>query len=133
MSDVLLRDGLTAHIRPIRPETATSWSSSTPGLGPVEVLPVLHRDAQALRARRGALHPRRPRAAGGLRVTLKKRIIAPRQLRGDGSGKAEVASSSRDAQQGRGIGQLLLEHLAQAGRERGIERFVAEVLPDNDG
>ena len=37
-----------------------------------------------------------------------------------------------DAQQGRGIGQLLLEHLAQAGRERGIERFVAEVLPDNE-
>jgi acyl-CoA synthetase (NDP forming) len=36
-----------------------------------------------------------------------------------------------DAQQGRGIGQLLLEHLAQAGRERGITRFVAEVLPDN--
>ena len=27
--------------------------------------------------------------------------------------------------------QLLLEHLAQAGRERGIDRFVAEVLPDN--
>ena len=37
-----------------------------------------------------------------------------------------------DAQQGRGIGQLLLEHLAQAGRERGFERFVAEVLPDNE-
>ena len=37
-----------------------------------------------------------------------------------------------DAQQGRGIGQLLLEHLAQAGRERGIDRFVAEVLPDNE-
>ena len=36
-----------------------------------------------------------------------------------------------DSQQGRGIGQLLLEHLAQAGRERGIVRFVAEVLPDN--
>ena len=36
-----------------------------------------------------------------------------------------------DQHQGRGIGQLLLEHLAQAGRERGVERFVAEVLPDN--
>src|SRR4051794_24987624 len=44
---------------------------------------------------------------------------------------AEVAFLVEDAQQGRGIGQLLLEHLAQAGRERGIERFVAEVLPDN--
>src|SRR5436305_393379 len=44
---------------------------------------------------------------------------------------AEVAFLVEDAQQGRGIGQLLLEHLAQAGRERGIERFVAEVLPSN--
>ena len=45
--------------------------------------------------------------------------------------KAEVAFLVEDAQQGRGIGQLLLEHLAQAGRERGVQRFVAEVLPDN--
>ena len=44
---------------------------------------------------------------------------------------AEVAFLVQDAHQGRGIGQLLLEHLAQAGRERGVERFVAEVLPDN--
>ena len=36
-----------------------------------------------------------------------------------------------DAHQGRGIGQLLLEHLAEAARERGITRFVAEVLPQN--
>ena len=36
-----------------------------------------------------------------------------------------------DQHQGRGIGQLLLEHLAQAARERGVERFTAEVLPDN--
>ena len=46
-------------------------------------------------------------------------------------GEAEVAFLVEDQHQGRGIGQLLLEHLAQAGRERGIERFVAEVLPDN--
>ena len=36
-----------------------------------------------------------------------------------------------DAHQGRGIAQLLLEHLAEAARERGITRFVAEVLPQN--
>jgi ribosomal protein S18 acetylase RimI-like enzyme len=46
-------------------------------------------------------------------------------------GEAEVAFLVEDAHQGRGIAQLLLEHLAQAGRERGVERFVAEVLPDN--
>ncbi len=36
-----------------------------------------------------------------------------------------------DAHQGRGIAQILLEHLAEAARERGIAKFIAEVLPDN--
>jgi acyl-CoA synthetase (NDP forming)/RimJ/RimL family protein N-acetyltransferase len=44
---------------------------------------------------------------------------------------AEVAFLIEDAHHGRGIAQLLLEHLAQAARERGISRFVAEVLPEN--
>ena len=45
---------------------------------------------------------------------------------------AEVAFLVEDAHQGRGVGQLLLEHLAQAARERSIRRFVAEVLPANE-
>src|SRR4051812_8440186 len=45
--------------------------------------------------------------------------------------EAEVAFLVQDAHQGRGIANLLLEHLAQAGRERGIDRFVADVLPEN--
>lgn len=45
--------------------------------------------------------------------------------------EAEVAFLVEDAHQGRGVGQLLLEHLAQAGRERHLRRFVAEVLPAN--
>jgi acyl-CoA synthetase (NDP forming)/RimJ/RimL family protein N-acetyltransferase len=44
---------------------------------------------------------------------------------------AEVAFLVEDAHQGRGIAQILLEHLAEAARERGISRFLAEVLPDN--
>src|SRR3954464_6764398 len=44
---------------------------------------------------------------------------------------AEVAFVVEDAYQGRGIGSVLLEHLAAAAREHGILRFVAEVLPQN--
>ena len=44
---------------------------------------------------------------------------------------AEVAFLVEDAHQGRGIAQLLLEHLAEAARERGIDRFYAELLPQN--
>lgn len=42
---------------------------------------------------------------------------------------AEVAFTVRDDYQGRGLGSVLLEHLAAAARERGVRRFVAEVLP----
>lgn len=44
---------------------------------------------------------------------------------------AEVAFSIRDDYQGRGLGSIFLEHLAAAARERGIVRFIAEVLPAN--
>jgi acyl-CoA synthetase (NDP forming)/RimJ/RimL family protein N-acetyltransferase len=45
--------------------------------------------------------------------------------------EAEVAFLIEDAHQGRGLGSVLLEHLAAAARERGIARFVAEVLAQN--
>ncbi|MDN5793919.1 MAG: GNAT family N-acetyltransferase, partial [Brevibacterium aurantiacum] len=44
---------------------------------------------------------------------------------------AEVAFNISDDHQGRGLGSVLLEHLAAAARERRIDRFVAEVLPQN--
>ncbi|QIX26722.1 GNAT family N-acetyltransferase [Nocardioides sp. JQ2195] len=46
---------------------------------------------------------------------------------------AEVAFLVDDAQHGLGLGSLLLEHLAAAGRALGIRRFVAEVLVENHG
>ena len=44
---------------------------------------------------------------------------------------AEVAFVVEDAQQRRGLGSILLEHLAAAAQERGIRRFTAEVLGEN--
>jgi L-amino acid N-acyltransferase YncA len=48
-----------------------------------------------------------------------------------GSDVAEVAFEVEDAHQGRGIGTLLLQSLAEAARSRGIRRLVAIVLPQN--
>jgi acyl-CoA synthetase (NDP forming)/GNAT superfamily N-acetyltransferase len=45
--------------------------------------------------------------------------------------QAEIAFVVEDDHQGRGIGSILLEHLAAAGQESGIEQFVAEVLGEN--
>jgi acetyl coenzyme A synthetase (ADP forming)-like protein len=44
---------------------------------------------------------------------------------------AEVAFAVADSMQGKGIGTRLLEQLANLAAEAGIQRFVAEVLPQN--
>jgi acetyl coenzyme A synthetase (ADP forming)-like protein len=44
---------------------------------------------------------------------------------------AEVAFAVVDEHQGRGIGTVLLEHLARAARAQGIEQLHAEVMGDN--
>lgn len=46
---------------------------------------------------------------------------------------AEVAFLVADEDRGRGLGSLLLEHLAALGRRHGVSRFQAEVLSDNHG
>ena len=43
--------------------------------------------------------------------------------------EAEVAFLVADSEHGRGLGSLLLEHLAATCRDLGVRRFVAEVLP----
>ena len=131
-ADVLLRDGRTAHIRPIRPEDREvfvefyarvsdqskyyRFFSPMPRLSDRDIDRFTHVDNV-------------DRVAFVL--TLQGLIIAVGRYDVIKPGEAEVAFLVEDRHQGRGIGQLLLEHLAQAGRERGVERFVAEVLPDN--
>lgn len=58
-------------------------------------------------------------------------VAVARYDRTDGSDDAEVAFTVQDDQQGRGIGSILLEHLAVIARAAGIRRFHAETLPDN--
>jgi acyl-CoA synthetase (NDP forming)/RimJ/RimL family protein N-acetyltransferase len=131
-ADVLLRDGRTAHVRPIRPEDeplmvdfyerVSDESKYYRFFAPMPTLSEkdLHRFTHVDHIDRAALV-----------VLLGGEMIAVGRFEVTDPGEAEVAFLVEDAHQGRGIGQLLLEHLAQAGRERGVERFVAEVLPDN--
>ncbi|WP_235547414.1 MULTISPECIES: bifunctional GNAT family N-acetyltransferase/acetate--CoA ligase family protein [unclassified Nocardioides] len=131
-ADVLLRDGRTAHIRPIHADDREvfvefysrvsdqskyyRFFSPMPRLSDRDV----DRFTNVDNVDRVALV-----------LTLQGQIIAVGRYDVIKPGEAEVAFLVEDSHQGRGIGQLLLEHLSQAGRERGVERFVAEVLPDN--
>src|SRR5262245_9274568 len=47
--------------------------------------------------------------------------------------RAEVAFAVADEHQGRGIGTVLLEHLAEIARAHGVEEFVADVMGENNG
>ena len=70
----------------------------------------------------------------GLVAVLGGEIIAAGTYHRDPVGDtdaAEVAFLVEDSQQGRGLGSILLEHLAAAAQERGIRRFTAEVLSQN--
>ncbi|MEU4420345.1 GNAT family N-acetyltransferase [Actinoplanes sp. NPDC024001] len=135
-ADVLLADGSAAHLRQIRPEDAPAivdfhsrMSDRTRYLryfSPYPRIPerdlhrfvnVDHRDREAFVT-----------VSDG-RITSVGRY----ERLGPDSPEAEVAFVVEDALQGRGIGSVLLEHLADAARENGITRFVAEVLPENSG
>jgi acyl-CoA synthetase (NDP forming)/RimJ/RimL family protein N-acetyltransferase len=131
-ADVLLADGGVAHLRPIRPSDAERLVAFYDRVSP-----------QSKYFRFFAPYPRLSdrdvkrftevdyvdRVA--FILTLGDEMIAVGRYDRVEDDHAEVAFLIEDAHQGRGIAQLLLEHLAQAARERGISRFVAEVLPEN--
>ena len=131
-ADVLLSDGGVAHLRPIRPSDADRLVAFYDRVSP---------ESKYLRF--FAPYPRLSdrdvkrftevdyvdRVA--FIITLGDDMIAVGRYDRIEDDHAEVAFLIEDAHQGRGIAQLLLEHLAQAAREREITRFVAEVLPAN--
>ncbi|MGW4467012.1 bifunctional acetate--CoA ligase family protein/GNAT family N-acetyltransferase [Micromonospora sp. NPDC004704] len=133
-ADVLLRDGTTVHLRPIREDDAAGivamhsrFSDRTRYLryfSPYPRIPErdLHRFVTVDHHDREAFV-----------VVAGERILAVGRFDrlGPGATDAEVAFVVEDAHQGRGIGPVLLEHLAEAARREGISRFVAEVLPSN--
>jgi acyl-CoA synthetase (NDP forming)/RimJ/RimL family protein N-acetyltransferase len=131
-ADILLTDGGTAHLRPIRPSDAERLVAFYDRVSPESKYLRFFAPYPRLSerdVRRFTQVDYVDRLA--LIVTLGEEMIAVGRYDRTEDGEAEVAFLIEDAHQGRGIGQLLLEHLAEAARERGITKFVAEVLPQN--
>jgi acetyl coenzyme A synthetase (ADP forming)-like protein len=78
--------------------------------------------------------PRRAALVATLRQAGDERIIgvARYAVAPDAPGRAEVGFAVLDEYQGRGIGTVLLEHLATLARRNGITEFEAEVLGENN-
>ncbi len=132
-ADVVLRDGGTAHLRPIRAEDAEALVAMHSRLSDDTIYKRFFSPRPQLSQRdiqRFTTVDHVDRVA--LICTIGGAMVAVgRYDRGDDPDTAEVAFVVEDRHQGRGIGSVLLEHLAAAGRERGVRRFVADVLPGN--
>ncbi|WP_152190516.1 bifunctional acetate--CoA ligase family protein/GNAT family N-acetyltransferase [Georgenia satyanarayanai] len=131
-ADVVLRDGIPMHIRPIRPEDAPALQAMHQRQSPLSqyyrfFAPMERLSERDLHRFTHVDHDDRV----ALVLTSGEDIVAVgRYDRIDGD-LAEVAFYVADSEHGRGLGSVLLEHLAAAGRERGVARFTAEVLPAN--
>jgi predicted CoA-binding protein/RimJ/RimL family protein N-acetyltransferase len=131
-ADVVLRDGTVAHVRPIRPSDGDGirrfhaaqsdesiylrFFAPLRQLSDSDVFRFTHVDY----ADRVALV-----------ATMREEIIGIGRYDRIDARSAEVAFNISDHFQGKGIGSVLLEHLAAIAQEFGISRFTAEVLPQN--
>ncbi|MDQ0028869.1 bifunctional acetate--CoA ligase family protein/GNAT family N-acetyltransferase [Arthrobacter bambusae] len=132
-ADVVLRDGGTAHLRPISPEDSDALQAFHAAQSEASIYMRFFSFKPRLSSkelRRFTEVDHRDRVA--FVITIGGEIVGVgRYDRLDDPTEAEVAFNISDNQQGRGIGSILLEHLAAAARENGIRRFTAEVLPEN--
>ncbi|MDQ1537150.1 MAG: hypothetical protein QOE58_1543, partial [Actinomycetota bacterium] len=131
-ADVVLRDGSLAHVRPILPTDADGLRRFHAGqsdqsiyfrfFAPLKTLS----DKEVTRFTQVDYDWR-----VALVATVGGEIIGVARYDRLDATTAEVAFHISDAQQGKGVGSVLLEHLAAIGQEGGVTKFVADVLPQN--
>ena len=131
-ADVVMRDGTVAHLRPIRPSDEDGLQEFHSRQSEESIYLRFFAPLKQISER--DLHR-------FTHVDYVDRVALVVLMRGDiiGIGRydrisprsAEVAFNISDHFQGKGIGSVLLEHLAAIARDMGITEFTAEVLPQN--
>ena len=131
-SDVVLTDGGTVHLRPIRASDDEGLLGLYTRLSDESIYlrffsPVPRPTASQIEHLTGVDYERR----FALVAELGDDIVGVARYDRTGDNEAEVAFTVQDDQQGRGLGTIMLEHLAVIARAHGISRFVAETLAQN--
>jgi len=132
-ADVVLRDGGVVRIRPVRPEDEPAVLTLLASLGSESRLNrffSLGTDLGTEAGRAVDVDYERTYALVAI-AGLDRGIVAHAAYYAKPEGPAEVAWVVADDWQGKGLGTLLLAHLAEHAESRGIGSFVAYVLPEN--
>jgi acetate---CoA ligase (ADP-forming) len=131
-ADVVLRDGSTVHLRPVRPDDEGRLLDFFRGLD---------LRSQSLRFFSGA-----PDLEGSARLMANvdyrttyglvavredERVVGHGLYAQTRPGEAEIAFAIAAGMRGQGLGTIVLAHLAEVAESNGVETFVAEVLPQN--
>jgi acyl-CoA synthetase (NDP forming)/GNAT superfamily N-acetyltransferase len=133
-ADVILTDGGTAHVRPILstdgPLLRVFWSRLSAESIYFRFFSARGALTDADVSRMTLVDQRR---RGALVAMIGDDLVALAHWESTQASptEAEIAFLVEDAQQGRGLGSILLEHLAAAAWDRGIRRFDADVLSEN--
>ncbi len=132
-SEARTRDGGAIRLRPIRPDDGRMLREFHERLSDQSIYHryfVLHRRLSSTEIEHLTTVDYVDRLAlvvedGGCLVAVGRYERLP------GTKEAEVAFVVADSHQHRGLGSLLLQRLADAARDRGIETFTAETLAEN--
>ncbi|GAA1783340.1 GNAT family N-acetyltransferase [Streptomonospora arabica] len=131
-ADVVLTDGGTAHLRPITADDGDLLRAFHSRLSPETIYYRFFAPYPKLSARdvdRFTNVDYESRVA--LIATISDVMVAVVRYDKVAEDEAEVAFVVEDGHQGRGLASVLLEHIAAAATERGVSRFIADVLPEN--
>jgi acetyl coenzyme A synthetase (ADP forming)-like protein len=131
-SDVVLADGGTVHLRPIRGDDEERLLGLYQRLSDESIYlrffsPVPRPTAAQLEH----LTTIDYRDRFALAAVLGDDVVAVARYDRVGDDEAEVAFTVQDDQHGRGLATIMLEHLAEVARTHGIHRFLADTLPSN--
>jgi acetyl coenzyme A synthetase (ADP forming)-like protein len=130
-ADVVLRDGSTVLVRPVRPDDGPALRAFLTGLS---------EEARWLRFFAGTADLERAAELAadvdhhdrfGLVALHEGAVIGHAVFLRTAPDRAECAFAVADAFQGRGLGTILLGQLAEAAAQNGVRIFDADVLPQN--